>query len=107
MAQFIPNFTICRLCGKPIADHPLMFPAFLPRQHSLWRFTDGCFHPKCFQTWDDHPRFEALLHRFHAIEANRPQDKPKLCEDDKWFVEQVRLFDLEALGEDQRSILPK
>ncbi len=50
MALLFRGSTPCGVCGKPICENEdvVAYPAFLPKTHRLWKYSDGVFHSKYF-----------------------------------------------------------
>jgi hypothetical protein len=62
MAIVIENKSKCALCDKVITDtaDAIAFPAFLPQQHRLSKFSDAVFHRACFEGWRDRDDFQSV-----------------------------------------------
>jgi hypothetical protein len=73
MALRVPG-TPCSICGTPLRadDVVVMHPHVLRSDHPLWRFSDSCMHRVCYEQWEHHDYFEAVLRKAHEISQNRP-----------------------------------
>jgi len=92
MALVIKGKTPCGICGKPLENSIVAFPAFLRFDHELGKFSDAAFHPCCF---DNHPRAadaSALYARYRAIWDSRPRDLKTLEEIEAWGREAFKNF---------------
>ena len=94
MAIIICGSTPCGLCREPLLkeDYIVAFPAFLPQEHELGRFSDGAFHHDC---WDAEParrEFECLYERYRAIWESRPRGRRTLGEMRAWSQEAFKNF---------------
>lgn len=86
MALFFPGKTVCLLCTKVIFtdNEAISFPAFIPKSHSLHKFSDGVFHKICFQNWEERERFERLYQKNQEIWESRPKNLKTLDEIETW-----------------------
>jgi hypothetical protein len=50
----------------------VMHPHVLRSDHPLWRFSDSCMHRACYEQWEHHDYFEAVLNRVSEISQDRP-----------------------------------
>jgi hypothetical protein len=66
--------TRCSICGKTLGtdDDVVLHPHVLRSDHPLWQFSDSCMHRDCYEQWDHHDYFEAILHKAEEISQNRP-----------------------------------
>jgi hypothetical protein len=84
MALAIKGKTGCGICGKPLKDPIVSFPAFLRFDHELGEFSDAAFHQSCFES---HPRaaeVSEIYARYRAIWDCRPTDLKTLEEIEAW-----------------------
>lgn len=86
MSLFFPGSSRCGICGEVMAsgDDVVAFPAFLPRRHPLWRFSDRAFHRSCFVGHADGGAVQRLYERFLAIMDSRPKGLKSLEEINDW-----------------------
>ena len=97
MAHFFGGSTKCALCEHVIDDSPRGFPAFLPKGHELWRFSDACFHESCYVEWSQRERMETLHSRFREMWDRRPVHLG--MEDvEAWLIAESRKFDEFAMN---------
>lgn len=92
MALVIKGRTPCGICGEPLEEPIIGFPAFLGRDHELSGFSDAAFHERCFIS---HPRaadVTALYARFQAIWASRPLGLKTVAEIEAWGREAFKKF---------------
>ena len=69
------NKTTCAVCGKVISegDDHLGFPAFLKKNHKLWKYSDAAFHTQCFENWKHHKEFTSIFSQIYEVDANKPK----------------------------------
>jgi hypothetical protein len=69
MALVFMGKTPCGVCGAPIREGEdcVAFPAFLPRTHRLWKYSDGVFHSKCFANEPNSDEVQSLYLEFRSI----------------------------------------
>ncbi len=86
MALIIEGRTLCSFCGNPIqaASEATAFPAFLPPEHRLARFSDAAFHTACFAACPEREDVEAVLMKYRRIWDSRPQNLKSLAEIEAW-----------------------
>jgi hypothetical protein len=86
MALIISGVTQCVLCGHIIARaaDAVGFPAFLPKEHRLYPFSDAAFHTRCYETWAEKTPFEHLYFKYRVIWENRPKDLKTIDEIEAW-----------------------
>ena len=86
MAILIPGQSICRFCGLTLSSgqKTLSFPAFLPKDHPLYPYSDGSFHLDCFKKWPQHEQFQNIYEVFRSITSNPPKNLVGGKEIDKW-----------------------
>ncbi|MCY1000855.1 hypothetical protein OWM54_27260 [Myxococcus sp. MISCRS1] len=99
MAQFFPGLSRCILCKQVIDDAPVMFPAFIPKGHSLWGYQDASFHAPCFDGWEHRARFLLIYDDALRLEASMPKDL-SLEENENLFAERSRRWRERILRED-------
>jgi len=94
MAIVISGKTKCVICAAVIeeGDEIVGFPAFLPKEHELWQYSDAAFHKLCFQAWPDRERFQALYDAFNDIQSARPKHLKTLEEFEAWTQEAYEGF---------------
>ncbi|WP_223789996.1 hypothetical protein [Marinicella meishanensis] len=88
MAILIAGATKCSLCQQVIeADHEvMMFPAFIPEHHRLYRYSDASLHQACYQRCADHDELEDLLERYWKVYDQRPMPPPEAAKNfDAWY----------------------
>jgi hypothetical protein len=73
MALRLPG-TQCSICGAVLKadDDVVLHPHVLGSDHPLWRFSDSCMHRACYEQWEYHDYFEAVLRKAKEISQNRP-----------------------------------
>jgi hypothetical protein len=78
--------TTCRLCGKQLrsGEELASFPAFLPAEHRLARYSDAAFHHACFEESIDHEEVETLYELYRSIWASRPRGLKTVAEMEAW-----------------------
>ena len=86
MALIVPGKTTCGICDAPLTEQdPIVaFPAFLPHEHPLGRFSDAAFHSTCFEADPASERVRRLYQRYRAIWDARPRDLKTLAEFEAW-----------------------
>ena len=50
----------------------LAVPPVLPPDHPLWRFSDSAMHSGCYEQWEHHDYFEAVLRKHSQLWDDRP-----------------------------------
>jgi hypothetical protein len=73
MALRVPG-TPCSICGATLTadDDVVLHPHVLRSDHQLWRFSDSCMHRACYEQWEHHDYFEAVLRKAEEIFQHRP-----------------------------------
>src|SRR5690348_14175359 len=94
MALFLPGTTPCLICQKPVQgdDKVTMFPAFLPDDHPLWRYSDAVFHASCFRSDPKRTDVDRLFQKRQAHRARRPasyDDKEAVI---RWHDEWLKIL---------------
>jgi|SRR5580658_1117664 hypothetical protein len=74
------------LCDEPIseAEDYIAFPAFLPKTHWLWKYSDGVFHSKCFADDPNSRDVQSLFLQYRSIWEKRPRDLKTKEEIEAW-----------------------
>lgn len=92
MAIIILGKTDCGICGRPIerTSDATSFPAFLPPEHKLARFSDDAFHTACFDACPERPLVEAAYEKYRQIWESRPRGLRSLEEIEAWGKEAFR-----------------
>jgi len=78
--------TTCGICGVPICkgEDYIGFPAFLPKTHRLWKYSDGAFHSKCFADDPNSGEVQRLHEQFESIWEKRPRGLKTNEEREAW-----------------------
>ena len=86
MALLFRGSTPCGICGKPICENEdvVAYPAFLPKTHRLWNYSDGAFHSKCFADDPNSGEVERLYLESCSIWETRPRDLKTNEEREAW-----------------------
>ena len=86
MALLIPGKTKCPLCGEIIQNdqETVAYPAFIPREHRLGKYSDEVFHRSCFEACADRDAVEQLYQQFRAIWARRPVELTSIDDIEAW-----------------------
>jgi hypothetical protein len=86
MALVFIGKTECGVCGAPICEGEdrVAFPAFLPKTHRLWKYSDGVFHSKCFADDPNSGEVQSLYQQFRSIWEKRPKDLKTNEEREAW-----------------------
>jgi hypothetical protein len=76
----------CDVCGEPICkgEDYVGFPAFLPKKHRLWKYSDGVFHSKCFADDPNLSEVQSLYLQWRSIWEKRPRDLKTEEEREAW-----------------------
>jgi hypothetical protein len=76
MALVFMGKTSCGVCGVPICEGEdrVAFPAFLPKTHRLWKYSDGVFHSKCLVDSPDSTEVQNLYQQWRSIWEKRPRN---------------------------------
>jgi hypothetical protein len=74
MALVIRGKTTCSVCGLVLkSSHDVVgFPPVLPPDHLLWRFSDSAMHRSCYEQWEHHDYFEAVVRKRSQLWDDRP-----------------------------------
>jgi len=72
MSIFVSGKSVCWICEKVLhtknADQGFIgFPAFLPQDHRLGRFSDVVMHDSCFWACPESTEVEALYKEFEKL----------------------------------------
>lgn len=86
MALLFRGSTPCGVCGKPIYkdEEVVAYPAFLPKAHRLWKYSDGVFHSKCVSADPNLSEVESLYQQYRSIWETRPAHLTTDGERDAW-----------------------
>jgi hypothetical protein len=86
MALVFIGKTPCGVCGAPIrkGEDYVGFPAFLPKTHRLWKYSDGAFHSKCFADDPNSGEVQSLYLQVLSIWVKRPTDLKTDEEREAW-----------------------
>ena len=86
MALLFIGKTTCGVCGAAICEGEdyVGFPAFLPKTHPLWKYSDGVFHSKCFADDPNSGEVQSLYLQFRSIWEQRPKDLKTNEEREAW-----------------------
>ena len=86
MALVFMEKTPCGVCGAPIREEEdcVAFPAFLPKTHRLWKYSDGVFHSRCFADDPNSGEVQSLYLQFRSISEKRPSDLKTNEEREAW-----------------------
>ncbi|MCP3167053.1 hypothetical protein [Myxococcus qinghaiensis] len=101
MAHFFSGHSMCRICERIFksTNDLRMFPAFIPRGHSLWTYSDGCFHLTCFDSWEWRATFLQLHGEAQQLDASIPKGLT-LEENEAWHLRQTLEWHQRILRED-------
>lgn len=78
----------CWLCGELLGDDPSAwraFPAFLPQESRLWRFSDSAVHKACLAKHPDHELLTSLHEEYRGIWESRPKAALGSPEMNRWM----------------------
>ncbi len=66
--------TECSICGVVLrdADDVVSHPHILATDHRLGRFSESSMHRTCYERWEHHSYFEAVLRKAREIKQSRP-----------------------------------
>lgn len=105
MALFFPGKTACILCGQVIlrSEDAIGFPAFLPKQHRLQRFSDSVFHIRCYQAWPEKTDFEQIYRKYLEIWDSRPRNLDSLKDIEDWGRDAFKDFGLSEDSNDKQK----
>ena len=86
MALLFRGSTPCGVCGQPICENEevVAFPAFLPKTHRFWKYSDGVFHSKCFADDPNSGEVQSLHAQFRSIWEKRPKNLKTNEEREAW-----------------------
>lgn len=75
----------CVLCKLEVQmAEAVAFPAFIPRGHSLHKYSDCVFHRECFDAWSFADQLSDLYRRFREIWDTRPTDLESMEAIEDW-----------------------
>ena len=86
MAIVFIGTTPCGICGAPLCEGEdyIGFPAFLPKTHRLWKYSDGAFHSKCFADDPNSVEVQSLYQQFRSMWEKCPRELKTSEEREAW-----------------------
>lgn len=77
MVIIVRGASQCSICGRVLETGQSLigFPAFLPQDDELWKFSDSGMHEQCFETWEHR---DAMIHKFRVFTGEiREEPEPR------------------------------